>query len=94
VPLEPLELLALDSCVQSPEAPLTVRAEFESFLGCTVTEIEVREAFTQLVALGFAEIDSRGPHSHPNDAWFYATPAGRAAVDREWDIVFPDVRGR
>jgi hypothetical protein len=89
VPLDPLKLLTLDASMQSPEAPHTICAEMQKFLGKPVTESEVLQAFRALEALGLVQEHGRGPHEPPNDVWFIATRAGREVVDREWDTVFP-----
>jgi hypothetical protein len=87
--LDPLPLVVLNASMQSPEAPHTIRAEIETFLKVPVTEQQVLQAFRTLEASGLVAVDSRGPHPPPNDVWFIATRAGRAAVDRDWDAVFP-----
>ena len=87
--LDPLPLVVLGASMQSPETPHTIRAEIETFLKMPVTEQQVLEAFRTLEASGLVAVDSRGPHPPPNDVWFMATRAGREAVDRDWDTVFP-----
>ena len=89
MPLEPLKLLTLNASMQSPEAPHTICAEISQFLGKPVAESQVAQAFRELQALGLVKEHGRGPHEPPNDVWFVATKAGRDAVDRDWDVVFP-----
>ena len=89
MPLDPLKLLTLDASMQSPEAPHTICLEIQTFLGRSITENEVLQAFRALEALGLVKEHGRGPHKPPNDVWFIATPAGRKTVDLEWDTVFP-----
>ena len=93
MPLAPLNLLTLNASMQSPEAPHTICAEIGEFLGSPVSERQVLQAFRELQALGLVEEHGRGPHQPPNDVWFIATRAGRAAVERDWDTVFPSTKG-
>lgn len=99
--LNPLLLLVLDASMQSPEAPHTIRAETEDFLGETVTDAEILEAYRQLEALGLIEALKNDPPGQdwkvvrmadePSaaDLWFMATREGRKTVDREWEGTFP-----
>jgi len=89
MPLAPLNLLTLNASMQSPEAPHTICGEIEEFLGRSVSESQVLQAFHELRALGLVVEHSRGPHQPPNDVWFIATRAGRETVERDWDAVFP-----
>ena len=94
MPLALLNLLTLNASMQSPEAPHTICAEIEEVLGRPVSEEQVLQAFRELQALGLVEEHGRGPHKPPNDLWFIATRAGRAAVESDWDAVFPSNKGR
>jgi DNA-binding PadR family transcriptional regulator len=93
MPLAPLNLLTLNAFMQSPEAPHTICTEIAEFLGRPVSESQVLQAFRELQALGLVEEHGRGPHQPPNDVWFIATRAGLAAVERDWDAVFPSAKG-
>src|SRR2546421_12655940 len=84
MPLEPLNLLTLNVSMHSPEAPHKIRAEIPQFLGRPISEDQVLEAFHELQAQGLVEEHGQGPHEPPNDVWFIATRAGRAAVERDW----------
>jgi DNA-binding PadR family transcriptional regulator len=94
MPLAPLNLLILNASMHSPEAPHSISAEIAEFLGRPVSESQVLQAFRELQSLGLVEEHGRGPHQRPNDAWFVATHTGQAAVERDWELVFPSTKGR
>jgi len=94
MPLAPLNLVTLNASMQSPETPHTICAEIAEFLGYPVSESQVPQAFRELQRSGLVEEHGRGPHQSPNDVWFIATHAGRAAVERDWHTVFPSVKER
>ena len=93
MPLAPLNLLTLNASMQSPEAPHTISAAIAEALGRPVSESQVLQAFRELQSLGLVQEHARGPHQLPNDVWFMATRAGQAALERDWELVFPSTEG-
>lgn len=93
MPLAPLNLLTLNASLHSPEAPHTISAEIAEFLGRPVSESQILQAFRELQSLGLVKEYGRGPHHPPNDVWFVATYAGQAAIERDWELVFPSTKG-
>jgi hypothetical protein len=90
--LDPLEAEVLGWLLDGVEAPQTLAGDISREFGSSVSEASISSALSRLVEMGFAQafefdqatnsfrsIASKNP---PLTAWFMATEAGRALVDK------------
>jgi hypothetical protein len=90
--LDPLEAEVLGWLLDGVETPQTLAGDIFREFGSSVSEASISSALSRLVEMGFAQafefdqatnsfrsIASKNP---PLSAWFMATKAGRALVDK------------